>query len=503
MNLKERNIVKKDWRKVELRIALCYPNIYRVGMSGFTVQLLYALLNSREDVVCERFFLPLKGEPILSLESHQPLSRFDVIAFTFQFEEDYFNALKMLLDSGIEVLRWKRKLKPLIVAGGPCITENPLPLKNFIDLFIIGELEPILDFFVEGLKQALKEKSLRIFEKKDGFFPAEALKARRVYIENLDEAPHPLAEILPEVDFKSPYMPIFGKTFMAEVVRGCPRKCRFCLITHIGWPMRFRSLGKLEDIIFEGLRFTGVSKVTLVGAGLAYYPKLEDLCEYIVSLNSGNVEISVPSLAVDNVSEKLFKCLVKGRQRTVTFAPEVGCWQLRKSLGKHFKDEDVVEAAKLAFKAGIKNVKLYFMVGVPGETFEDLDKIVNLAKKVADAGFGFKSVRLSINPLIPKPHTPLQLYKVKPLKYLKEAYKRIISGLKNDRRFAVEILNPKHAQIQAALSIGDEKFGEVILETVKHGGGLAGWNRALKVLNVKFEKLLNIKEKPNWSIIQI
>ncbi|MCX8175862.1 MAG: B12-binding domain-containing radical SAM protein [Candidatus Bathyarchaeota archaeon] len=503
MNFKERNVVKKDWRKVELKVALCYPNIYRVGMSGFTIQLLYALLNSKEDVVCERFFLPLKGEPILSLESRQPLSKFDVIAFTFQFEEDYFNALKMLLDSGIEVLKWKRKFKPLIVAGGPCITENPFPLKNFVDLFVVGEVEPILDFFVEGLKQTLKEKSLNVFEGKNGFFHTEALKARRVYVEKLDEAPHPLAEVLPEVDSKSPYMPIFGKTFMVEVVRGCPQRCKFCLITHIGWPMRSRSLWKVEEIIFEGLRFTGVGKVTLIGAGLAYYPKLEDLCEYIVSLEGGHAEISVPSLAVDNVSEKLFRCIVKGKQRTVTFAPETGCWQLRKSLGKIFNDEEVVEAAKLAFKAGVKNVKLYFMVGVPNETFDDLDEIVNLAKKVADVGFGFRGVRLSINPFIPKPHTPLQLYKVKSLEYLEKCYKRIISSLKGDKRFAFETLNPKHAQIQAALSIGDERLGEVLLETVKHGGGLAGWSKALKILGFKLENLLEVGEKPVWSVIQV
>ncbi|MGP3667192.1 MAG: B12-binding domain-containing radical SAM protein [Candidatus Bathyarchaeota archaeon] len=503
MNFKERNVVKKDWRKVELKVALCYPNIYRVGMSGFTIQILYALLNSREDVVCERFFLPLKGEAILSLESHQPLSRFDVVAFTFQFEEDYLNALKMLSDSGIEVSKWKRRFKPLIVAGGPCVTENPFPIKNFVDLFVVGEVEPVLDFFVEGLKQALKEKSLNVFEGKNGFFPAEALKAKRVYVEKLDEAPHPLAEVLPEVDSKSPYMPIFGKTFMAEVVRGCPRKCKFCLITHIGWPMRFRSLRKLEEIIFEGLRFTGVDKVTLVGAGLAYYPKLEDLCEYIISLGNNYAEISVPSLAVDNVSEKLFRCLVKGRQRTVTFAPETGCWQLRKDLGKLFSDEDVVEAAKLAFKAGIRNVKLYFMVGVPNETIDDLDEIVNLAKKVADVGFGFRGVRLSVNPFIPKPHTPLQLYKIRSLEYLERCYKRIVSGLKGDKRFVVETLNPRHAQIQAALSIGNEKLGELILEAVKHGGGLAGWSKALKILGFKLENLLEAGEELAWSAIQV
>ncbi|RJX15999.1 radical SAM protein [Candidatus Bathyarchaeota archaeon] len=500
---KEKNIVKKDWRKVDLKIALCYPNVYRAGMSGLTIQLLYALFNSREDVVCERFFLPTQNEPILSVESNQPLKNFDVVAFSFQYEEDYINALKMLMNSKVEVWVEKRKTKPLLVAGGPCIIENPNPLKNFFDLFIIGEIEPILDDFLDKLKESIQEKTVENFEGKDGYLTFKGKFAKKVWIKNLDDAPHPIAQIVPEVDENSPYMPIFGKTFLVEVVRGCPRNCRFCLISHIASPVRNRSLKKLKEIIVEGVKYTGVSKVTLIGAGIAYYPKLKELCEYVVE--ELKLKISVSALAVDFVDKKLFECLVKGGEKTVTLAPEAGCEKLRKTIGKPFSNRKVVEVSKMALEAGVKNLKLYFIVGLPNEKDEDLESIVRLSKQIADLGFGKDSVRLSVNPLIPKPHTPLQFYKIKPVKYFEETYKKIRKHLKNGR-FRFEGLNPKHAQIQAALSIGDEKLGKIIFKVVLYGGGLGGWRKALKEEGLTFEKLLNPpkpEEKPSWNAIDV
>ncbi|RLG91170.1 MAG: radical SAM protein [Candidatus Hecatellales archaeon] len=502
---RERNVVRKDWRRVDLKIAFCYPNVYRAGMSGLTVQLLYALLNLREDVVCERFFLP-SGEgfkPLLSVESNQPLKKFDVIAFTFQYEEDYVNALKMLLSSGIEVWRKKRKTKPLLVAGGPCILENPAPLKGFFDLFVVGEVEAVLDDFVDRLKIAVENGNIDVFEGRDGYLTYNSEKARRVYVKNLDEAPHPIAQIVPEGEVKPSYMPVFGKTFLVEVVRGCPRRCRFCLISHVSNPLRERSLKKLEEIIVEGVKYTGVSKVTLIGAGIAYYPKLEDLCEFIVSQS---LQVSVSSLSAELTTEKLVKCLVKGGEKTLTIAPETGCERLRTLIGKPVSDRRFIEASKTALNCGIKNLKLYFMVGLPNEKKEDLDGIVRLSKEIGRLGFGKKSVRLSVNPLIPKPHTPLQFYRIRSLEYLEEAYRKIRDGLRGDVRFRVETLNPKHAHIQAALSIGGEDLGKIVFKVALYGGGLGAWRKALKEEGKTLENFLNPPkpgEKPVWSMVDV
>lgn len=500
---KEKNVIKKDWRRVDLKIALCYPNVYRAGMSGLTVQVLYALLNFREDVVCERFFLPTKNEFLLSIESNQPLKNFDVVAFTFQYEEDYVNALKILLDSGIEVWRDKRKVKPLLVAGGPCILENPAPLKSFFDLFVVGEIEPIFNDFVDRLKVAVEKRNVEDFENKDGYLTYESEKTRRVYVNDLNKAKHPIAQITPENMVEKIYMPIFGKTFLVEVTRGCPRRCRFCLISYVAGPFRKRSLKKLEEIIVEGVKYTGVSKVTLIGAGIAYYPKLEDLCEFIVS---HGLQVSVSALSVELITEKLVKCLVKGGEKTLTLAPETGCEKLRSLIGKPVSNKRIIETSKIALNSGIKNLKLYFMVGLPNEKREDIEDIIKLSKEIGKVGFGKKSVRLSINPLIPKPHTPLQFYKIKPVEYLKKAYKKIRKELTRNSRFKVETLNPKHAHIQAMLSIGGEELRNLIFRVAVYGGGLGAWRKALKEEGKTLKFFLNPPkpgEKPVWDMVNV
>lgn len=487
IQIPEANIIKKDWRKVELKIALCYPNVYRVGMTGLTLQLLYALFNSREDILCERFFLPIREEPVLSLESRQPIEKFDILAFTFQYEEDYFNALKILLNTHVKVKKEERNFEPLIIAGGPCVTENPFPLRDFIDLFLIGEIEPIFDEFIEELKISIKEKTIDNFENRPGYFTSDS--AERVYIKDLDDAPHPLAQIMPNVKDPSLYMPVWGRTFTVEAVRGCPRACKFCLVKQIATPLRERSLSKLEEIISDGVKFTGASKVSIVGAGVAYYSKLEELCEYVV--DDLRLQVSLPSLDAEILGERLIKLLVKGGERTLTLAPETGSERLRGKLGKKVDDEKILDTAKASLNHGMKNLKLYYMIGVPGETRKDLRMITQLSRKIANLGFGRGSIRLSVNPLIPKPHTPFHLYRLKSVDYLKEALAEIRKNLKSDRRIYVESLNLKHAEIQAVLSIGGPELGSIILNASSYGGSVAGWRKALSKKGENVETLMN------------
>ena len=495
----ETNVVKKDWRKVELKIALCYPNVYRAGMTGLTIQLLYSLFNSREDVVCERFFLPTKEDPLLSLESNQPLKQFDIIAFTLQYEEDYFNTIKILLDANIKINKADRNFKPLIVAGGPCSTQNPFPLRDFIDLFLIGELEPVFDEFIDELKNSVREKTVENFENKPGFFTQN--KGRRIFIKNLNDAPHPIAQILPNVKHSSPYMPVWGKTFTVEAIRGCPRACKFCLATQIVSPKRERSLNKLKEIISDGVKFTGASKVSVVGAGIAFYSKLEELCEYIV--DDLELQVSLPSLDVEELTENLIKLLVKGNERTISLAPETGSESLRKSLGKKASNKKIIDTAKTALYHGIKNLKLYYIIGLPNETLEDLHMTAELSRKIAALGFRKRSIRLSLNPLIPKPHTQYHSYRFRTADYLKKAIVEIRKNL-NDRRIEIETLNLKHARIQAVLSSGGPELGELIYKTTYYCGGIAGWRKALSEKRETEDALIAKSYRENfWANIRI
>ncbi len=496
----EKNVIKKDWRKIDLKIALCYPNVYRAGMTGLTVQLLYALFNSRDDVACERFFLPTRNEPLASLESHQPIKKFDVLAFTFQYEEDYFNALKILLNADVKVKKETRNLIPLIVAGGPCVTENPFPLRDFIDIFLIGEVEPVRDEFIEELKKSIRDKTVENFRNKHGYFIEDS--AERVYVKRLDNASHPLAQIVPNVESSSPYMPSWNKTFTVEAVRGCPNSCKFCLIRQISTPKRERSLGKLKEIISEGVKFTGVSKVSIIGAGIAYYSKLEELCEYVV--DDLKLQISIPSLDSEILTERLIKILVKGGERTIALAPETGSEKLRRSLGKKANNDQILDAAKTALDHGIKNLKLYYMIGLPDESIEDLQATVQLSKKIANLGFGRRSIRLSVNPLIPKPHTPFHSYGIKTAEYLKSAVFEIRRALKSERRIHVESLNLKHAEIQAILSNGGPELADFILYASTFGGGLSGWYKALSIKRENFETLMSKSERDKyWLNIKV
>jgi len=502
----ELNTIKKDWRKVDVKVALCYPNTYRAGMTGLTVKLLYGLLNAREDVLCERFFVPTRREGWRSWESNQPLSRFDIIAFTLQYEEDYPNVVRMLLESDIPPrIENRRGEDPLIIAGGPCATANPEPLADYIDLFVIGEAEPVIDQLLDEIKISGKPRKRieELTDLKGVYLPRFSDTVERVWIRNLNEAFHPLAQQVPLVEERSPYMPIFGKAFDVEVVRGCNRACRFCLIGHIWRPKRERSLENLISIINRGTKYTPVSKISLIGASLFDYQHLEDLCEAIVSRG---FDLSVSSLSPGSITERLADLLAKGHQRTATVAPDVATEKMRCVTGKIVKEEALINAAKILLSGGVKRLKIYFMIGLPEETLEDVKAIAEISKKVADVGYGFRSIHLSINPLVPKPHTPFQREKTPPVSYVRSCLKLIRKELKADGRFIISTLDPRHVQIQALLSLGDREVGRAIEFVARHGVGLGTWRRALKEYRINLEKYTGKKDPEEimpWSKIRI
>ena len=502
----ELNTIKKDWRKVDIKVALCYPNTYRAGMTGLTVKLLYALLNSREDTLCERFFTPTLREGWRSLESNQPLSKFDIVAFTLQYEEDYPNVVRMLLESGIPPrVEARREEDPLVIAGGPCATANPEPLADYIDLFVIGEAEPIMDQLLDEIKiSGRPRKHIEELADLEGIYlPYVSDTAKRVWIRDLNDALHPLAQQIPLVEEGSPYMPIFGKAFTVEVVRGCNRSCRFCLIGHIWRPKRERSLERVVSIIDEGIKYTPVNKISLIGASLFGYSHLEDLCEAIVSRG---FELSVSSLNPESIAERLADLLAKGNQRTVTVAPDAATEKMRGVIRKMMEEESLINAAKALLSRGVKQLKMYFMIGLPEEVPEDVAAIAQLSKKVANVGYGFRSIHLSINPFIPKPHTPFQWKKPPSVSYVRSCLKLIREELKGDRRFIISMLDPRHAQIQALLSLGDREVGRAIEFVARRGGGLGSWRRAFKECGISLERYIgekDPKEPMPWDKIRV
>jgi len=504
--LPELNVVKKDWRKADLKIALCYPNVYRAGMSGLTVRLLYALLNSREDVLCERFFIPTMKEPWKSLESNQPLKKFDVVAFTLQYEEDYPNAIRMLIESDIPPRSGNRETgDPLVIAGGPCATSNPEPLADYVDVFVIGEAEPILDELVDQIK-ALEDPSRRLDDLADlkgVYVPQISNPTKRVWIRSLDEALHPLAQQIPLVDERSPYMTIFGRALAVEPVRGCSRGCSFCLVGRISCPKRERRLEKVKAIIEEGIHHTPVDKVSLIGASMSDYSRLEEVCEFIVS---HGLELSIPSIRPENVTEALAHLLAKGKQRSVTMAPDAASPRMRQVINKRMDEGDMIDAAKALLSCGIDRLKLYFLVGLPGETSEDVEAIAHLSKRIAEVGFGLRAIHLSVNPLIPKPHTPFQWERTPSVPYIRESLSLIREQLRGDNRFVIDSLDPRHARIQAFLSQGDRRIGKVIELVARYHGGLGAWRRAMKECGVSVESYTrgkSVEEPLPWDTIDV
>nr|MDO8097775.1 radical SAM protein [Candidatus Njordarchaeota archaeon] len=505
----ETNIIKKDHRKVRVKVAICYPGPYRVGMSCLAIHLIYDMLNSIKDVACERAFLP--SDPsveVLTLESSVPLSKMDIIGFSLQYETDFINVLRMLINSNIPLRSNSRKEgDPLVIAGGPCATGNPEPLSDFVDLFVVGDAEPVLPRLIDMAAETKKPKAhLDEFLDVDGLYIPSINQGsvKRVWVKDLSAASHPTRQIIPHVTGKRELSPVFGKTFLVDATRGCGHGCRFCYAGYIGRPYRERTSSRIEEIIEKGTKQTGVDKVSLVGSGLSDHSRLLDVCHWIVG-NAG-LKLSLPSLRADSASVELLRILAKGGERTLTMAPETGSESLRNSLNKKITDDDIIQAAESAVEAGLRNVKLYFMIGLPGERDEDVQGIVNLVKRIEKTCFQSRSIRLSIAPFIPKPHTPFQWFPFTPLSELDSKLRMIRSSLGADAKVDVESLDLRWAKIQAILSMADRRVGEVLEYVARAGGTLGAWRRAISEcgnIASSFESSRAPKSVLPWDKIQM
>ena len=473
---REWNAVHKEWTDDRLKVALCFPDIYEIGMSHLGIKIIYGLLNSRKDILCERVFAPwvdmerkmrAEGAMLSSLESKRPLKDFDILGFSLQYEMSFVDVLNVLDLAQIPLRSADRTEEhPLVIAGGPCAF-NPEPMADFIDAFVVGEGEEVIleiarlvkgeGWRVNGGRASLLKELAKI---KGVYVPIFTLHpppftiTKRI-VKDLDTAYFPTDPIVP-------YLQIVHDRISLEIMRGCPHRCKFCQACKIFHPLRIRSVKRILEIAEESIKSTGYEEISLLSLSSGDHPHLEELVRKLEErFKPLGIKISLPSLRVKSFDIGKAAGVVK--RTGLTFAPESGSDRLRKLLNKSIKNEDIIQRSALALKSGWKKVKLYFMIGLPGEREDDLDAIVELASNI-------KRVSLSVSPFIPKPHSEFEREGMDDLKALN--YKKDYLG---SRRLKIDFHNPRVSKIEAILSRGDRKINQVIQMAWKKGARLQAW----------------------------
>ena len=412
-------------------VALIYPNKFKGGISCLAMHVLYHHLNKYRDVRCDMYFL----------ENYSQIKNRDAIIITLQYENDYFNVVRI-----VEELRSKNP-DAIFIAGGPCSMANPLPLCDFFDVFVVGEIEG--SDIMYRLINRERDVEGAYFPEYHGRSREDFRRIERVYPRKLGIEDYPVRQ------FTHP-SGAYGKAYLLEIGRGCPRRCKFCMARAIYYPPRFR---KLEDLIYlvdEGLKYTDAEKVALIAPSVGDYRHIVELCQYI--RERYNLPISPSSLRADTVSEELLEVL---DIKTLTIAPEAGSERLRDYIGKDISDEDIERALEVAERMGIEGVKLYFMVGLPTEEREDIEGIINMCRKVKER---FRRVSVSVNPFIPKPCTefekePFNMESKKTIKYIEKSL----------RRYGIQVTyeNFNSMVVQCVLARGDASLGGLLREYKK------------------------------------
>ncbi|HEM61499.1 MAG TPA: radical SAM protein, partial [Chloroflexi bacterium] len=477
--------VFKDWGG-RLPVALIYPNTYYVGMSNLGVHVIYRLFNACTDVVCERVFYDRDDELPASLESQRPLRDFAVLAFSLSFELDYLHLVDMLRRSGLPLAADSRdESHPLLLAGGPCVVANPEPLAHIVDAFAIGEGEAI----VPGLASVLtripdlsRRELLRRLASVPGIYVPACYDVRTadsqiVAIEPQEGVPYPVErQWLRDLDSQPATSVVlthdteFGDMFLMEAARGCGRGCHFCLTAVAYAPVRERSPETLLAAAREGLAHRDT--VGLVGASISDYSQLSKL---VTDLRAEGARISVASLRVDPLPEFLLEILAESGSQTITIAPEAGSERLRRRIRKGVSTEDIISAAERVARYDFPHLKLYFMLGLPGEERSDVEAIVVLIQEVRKRFT--RRVTVNVTPFVPKAQTPFQGVAM--------ASRHTIEGrldyVKRElRALGVETRadSPRWAEVQGILARGDRALGKA-LEALK-GTTWSAWRRALK-----------------------
>ncbi len=488
---REQGALRKDWGG-RIPVALVYPNLYGVGMANLGFLSVYGLFNRHPDVACERIFLPdweerremaRTGTRPFSLEGLRPLDAFEIIGFSLSYENDYPNAAHLLSLAGIEPARARRTSRdPLVVAGGPAAFLNPEPMAGVVDLFVIGEAEELLDELLELYRRHRDPGSRRDFLLEatgiegvyvpafyepsygsDGtlasFRPLEGApeKVRRRWVKDLDRHVTAATVSGPGTEFSGVHL--------VEVGRGCPRRCRFCATGPAYRPVRYRSLEALRPSLEDGIR-RGL-RLGLVSASLGDHPRVDALCRWIVEAGGG---IAAPSLRLDTLTDELVEALRAGGQKTVTLAPEAGSERLRRILGKPFAEEVILEAVDRLAGHELFGLRLYFMVGLPGEEEEDVEAIAALTRRIrhrflraARRSGRMGEITLSVNPFVPKPWSAFQWVPMADEAVLKQRLGRLRRSLRKEPNVTVTHGVPKWSYLQALFARGDRRVLDFVL----------------------------------------
>ena len=514
----EVNAIMKDKGEVDVRFGLCFPDVYEVGMSHTGLAILYDFLNRRDDLWCERIFSPWvdldkvmreKDLSLFALESQDPIKELDFIGFTVQYEMAYTNMLQVLDLGKVPLLSKDRSEEdPIVCAGGPCVY-NPEPISDFIDFFYIGEGEASLDRVMDLYKEnkangGSRMNYLELIAELDGIYvpafydvaynedgtiasfqannPHAKPSIKKEVVMDMTASPYPLKPIVP-------YIQTVHDRVVLELFRGCSRGCRFCQAGMIYRPVREREVEKLKEQAVEIVRNTGHDEISLISLSSSDYSELYDLASYLIDAPElEHVNLSLPSLRIDDFSIDLMSKVQDVRKSSLTFAPEAGSQRMRDVINKNISEEDILKGSSDAFKGGWNRVKLYFMLGLPTETEEDVLAIPKLGKDIVEEWYALpKEMRkqrlqvvISTSFFIPKPFTPFQwIGQNTSEQFLQKA--SAINQAVNKKNIKYNSHDADTSRIEGILARGDRRLNKVLLEVYKNGAMYDAWSEHFHV----------------------